>query len=620
MAEGQGQRSAASMNYAEVCSEGAASDSAARANISWEAQRKTAGPKAIAQYAAGNPAINTAMTKHNIDRVNDGAGGWRETRSIAEVVKYGDDRVARMSAAPKDGNRVALTTVGQLPWAYCEPDGTEYQAVDGNGTPKVYTEGPRAGQPVMLPRYKIREDRREEAMRYFRDWLDFQAEVLPGGHDAMHGYSINLDESRPHIQLLSDPFEPYPSKKNPDALKSGYSRAFGRHPKDPMVPQLDKSGQPVMGDDGKPKMVKDGPSAKMTRNQAGLRAYMVARGYEVDPERDEARHDRHLGLADYKDLQHAKTEVQYAMADVGAVMGEAEAMRDESVEASIRAAEAEGDLVAAHETATESGYVEGLTRGEAAVATRTAALDQREAGIDAEVARLALITEEAKGEAMVVMQEAHAEAGGITATAHAAAQTIVADADIAAERIRSQARIDGYAAGHAEGVTAGAEAWEREHGHAYRTTVRTEVEAGFADRERQLELNEAAVRRGQEANGKTDDELERKRQEVETRWAEVNAFDRDAAERGMNRWILGAMKADERTFAPHTALQHFADIGQSNYQRQHALGRAGPKNFRQTEGERREAALKKTAAAQEKNADAAKIAGQQDHDQSYGQD
>lgn len=305
----EGQRSAASMNFAEVQSTDAGVDSKARGNISWEAQRKTAGPKAVAQYAAANPAINVAKTHLNVDMVNDGAGGFRPTRSIAEVVAYGDDRVARMSTAPKMGNRVALTTVGQLPWAYCEPDGTEYQAVDKSGKKKFYSSGPRAGQPVMLPRYKIREDRREAAERYFADWLEYSASVLPGGQAAMHGYSINLDESRPHIQLLSDPFEDAPSKKNPLALKSGYSRAFGRHPKDPMVPELDQAGQPVLDDDGKPKLVKDNASTKMTRLQAELRSFMVERGYEVDPERDERRHNRHLGLADYKELKHSEIEL-----------------------------------------------------------------------------------------------------------------------------------------------------------------------------------------------------------------------------------------------------------------------------------------------------------------------
>ncbi|MCM3897104.1 hypothetical protein ND991_18010 [Gordonia sputi] len=381
----EGQRSAASMNYAEVTSMGASMDSKARANITWEAQRKAAGPQAIAQYAAENPAINPAMTKHNIDRVNDGAGGWRETRSIVEVVAYGDDRVARMSAAPKSGNRVALTTVGQLPWAYCEPDGTQYQAVDKAGQPKVYGEGPRAGEPVMLPRYKIREDRREEAMRYFDDWLDYQASILPGGHDAMHGYSINLDESRPHIQLLSDPFEAAPSaKKNPDALKSGYSRVFGRHPKDPKVPKLDKAGQPVIGDDGQAVMVKDTASTKMVRYQAGLRAYMVERGYEVDEERDEARHDRHLGLADYKDLQHAQTEVGETMA---ALRDERSALDDAAADTHQQAYEAATLDVLAMRTQLDRREIQI----DAAAVARTAALDQREAALDdreAEIPRL----------------------------------------------------------------------------------------------------------------------------------------------------------------------------------------------------------------------------------------
>ena len=386
----EGQRSAASMNFAEVQSTDAGVDSKARGNISWEAQRKTAGPKAVAQYAAANPAINVEKTHLNVDMVNDGAGGFRPTRAIAEVVAYGDDRVARMSTAPRPGNRVALTTVGQLPWAYCEPDGTEYHAVDKSGRPRLYSSGPRAGQPVMLPRYKIREDRREQAMQYFADWLECSASILPGGQSAMHGYSINLDESRPHIQLLSDPFEDAPTKKNPLALKSGYSRAFGRHPKDPLVPELDQAGQPVLDDDGKPKMVRDNASTKMTRLQANLRSFMVERGYEVDPERDERRHNRHLGLDDYKELKSSEIEllmqaemVREAEAGLGLVAAEfVEERQKLHEEAQTLEVDVFGDIaseVQGYERAVEKDL--DVQRAEVAQVRKQAESEGREEGI-----------------------------------------------------------------------------------------------------------------------------------------------------------------------------------------------------------------------------------------------
>lgn len=386
----EGQRSAASMNFAEVQSTDAGADSKARGNISWEAQRKTAGPKAIEQYAAANPAINVEKTHLNVDMVNAGDGTFRPTRSIAEVVAYGNDRVARMSTAPRPGNRVALTTVGQLPWAYCEPDGTEYQAVDKSGKPRFYSSGARAGQPVMLPRYRIREDRRKEAMQYFADWLECSASILPGGQEAMHGYSINLDESRPHIQLLSDPFEDAPTKKNPLALKSGYSRAFGRHPKDPMVPELDQAGQPVLDDDGKPKMVKDNASTKMTRLQANLRSFMVERGYEVDPERDERRHNRHLGLDDYKELKSSEIEllmqaemVREAEAGLGLVAAEfVEERQKLHEEAQTLEVDVFGDIaseVQGYERAVEKDL--DVQRAEVAQVRKQAESEGREEGI-----------------------------------------------------------------------------------------------------------------------------------------------------------------------------------------------------------------------------------------------
>ncbi|WP_424806574.1 hypothetical protein [Rhodococcus sp. 27YEA15] len=218
-----------------------------------------------------------------------------------------------------------MTTVGQLPWAYVEPDGTTYQAVGKDGTPKVYESGPRTGDPIMLPRYRIRPDRHDEAMRYFDDWLAFQAKILPGGQASMHGYSINLDESRPHIQLLSDPFGSNVYGKNPDALKNGFSRAFGRHPRDRKVQARSETGADLFNRDGSPKMVGEGASRKMERYHAELREFMTSLGYEVESERDELRHSRHLSLADFKEVEHARIEVAdqvVQIADQAALVGE----------------------------------------------------------------------------------------------------------------------------------------------------------------------------------------------------------------------------------------------------------------------------------------------------------
>lgn len=370
------------MNHQGHGSTGTAGDRKARRGITREAQRKTEGPKAIAWYAKHNPAINPAKTHLNIDMVNDGAGGFRETESIDEVVAYGDDRASRVKPGLRDGNRFAVTTVGHLPWAYLEPDGTEYQPVDAAGVPKVFGSGPKAGQPIMEPRYRIKADCEEKAKAYFNDWIEFQAGLLPDGRVSMHGYSINLDESRPHIQLLSDPFEAAPSKKDPARLTNGFSRAFGSHPKDRVVPQLDGRGEPVLLPDGSAKLVREGASRKMERYQSNFRKFMIKCGHEVEAERDEARHDRHLDLQDYKDLQHSQREVadtaQMYAADFGALQSEREHLDDSVIEAHQRLHEQmAGELgpAMAAVAEAESQVVETYRAGEVMLAEYKIALD-----------------------------------------------------------------------------------------------------------------------------------------------------------------------------------------------------------------------------------------------------
>ncbi|GAA4741868.1 hypothetical protein [Gordonia alkaliphila] len=374
--------SRASMSWATVQSQGASGDQSARRNITFEAQRKTAGPAAIALYARKNPAINPARTRLNVDMVNDGAGGFRETGDIEEVVRYGDERVARVAAKLSVGNRVATTTVYHAPWAYLEPDGTTYQAVDKNGDPKFFASGPREGEPVMLPRYRVKPEHRDEMDRYFAACLEAHADIAPGGHDAIHGYSINLDESRPHLQVLGDPFTAAPSKKNPDALKNGYSKAFGRHPSDGLVPSLDGEGQPVLLADGSAKLVKDTASTKMRRYHAEFKQRMIDQGFAVCRERDEARHDRHLELGDFKDLQH----------DRAAVEETAEWLADERVAASLDVA---AEFEALAERAQElSGDEFEVRVEEARLNDRQLRLTARETHIDTEVARRTVVKAE----------------------------------------------------------------------------------------------------------------------------------------------------------------------------------------------------------------------------------
>ncbi|OBA67772.1 ATP synthase F0 subunit B [Gordonia sp. 852002-10350_SCH5691597] len=127
---------------------------------------------------------------------------------------------------------------------------------------------------------------------------------------------------------------------------------------------------------------------------------------------------------------------------------------------------------------------------EPALAARTAALDEREAAIEDEWARLALITEEAKGETVVIVQEAHAEADAITASAKADARTIRSTATKDATATTLQARrqaeeIVSDAEADAGQIRAKAQAaWERDEKprlvEATKAGVQTEL-AGYKE-------------------------------------------------------------------------------------------------------------------------------------------
>ncbi|WP_346075618.1 hypothetical protein [Gordonia cholesterolivorans] len=532
------QRSAASMNYREQCSVSPEADRRSRAGITREAQRAVAGPAVVNWYASQNPAINVDKTHMNIDRVNDGHGGFRPTRSIGEVVAYGDERVQRVKPGLKDGNRFAVTTVGQLPWAYCEPDGTSYHVVDKQGQKKYWP----GGEPVMQPRYRVKKGMEAEVERYWTEWLRYQAELLPDGQRGMHGYSINLDETRPHIQLLSDPFEPAPSKKDPAAMKNGFSRAFGSHPKDDLVPMLTEAGEPVVDSEGKPRLVREGPSRKMERYQRQLRERMVERGFEVDLERDEARHNRHLQLPDYKELAHEKTAVQAQAADLGAALagieGQQALVQDlaATAQGEVAAADQEAAMIVAkaeetHARAAEEGYRSGQHRVDEAVAEVTKERDTAAA---------------ARAEAERHRNTAAADRG--------AATRLREEAEAEAERLREEAEAD--------------------------------RDAAAADREQAAEALQGVV--------ETHARIEELKKRYETTITEF--MDRDV--NAQSSYLILAMRQDKTTFGEQSALEHYKAEGNAMINRQRGLGRKV--DARETEGQRRERSERTQAKVQAK--------------------
>ncbi|UZF54050.1 hypothetical protein LH935_14890 [Gordonia polyisoprenivorans] len=467
-------------------------------NVADEACRKSAGADVIAYYAKKNPSINPEMTHANIDMVViDGVE--REMTGpddIAEALEYGWSRRDRLSRAiqggePGDpraprredrepkGDRMVVLTAAHLPMKMCEPDGSFYQAVDEDtGKPKFYSKGQRNGQPVMVPRYRPRD--MAEAMRYFQSYLDFHAELMPDGRKSIYYYSVQLDEQRPHLQIMSDTYAQAPTKKNPDALANHYSRVFGRDPrsdvKDPELsrPKLDADGNQVLDKRGKPVRVSigvKGEDGKMALYHRRLKAHMLERGFEIEAEVDLERHADREEHGDFKRLQDLQDEVadqaeeiadqaaalteaadvaaieQSLLADDAASLVEAQTILDldrEALTDQHQALNAEAAAIVAsaervREEAVERGYADGLARG----------------------------TADAQAQAGAIIENAQVSAEKITADAQTTAEAVkaktLADAKRVAHEVIEDAKSDRDAAAQerAEAATANREAQER---------------------------------------------------------------------------------------------------------------------------------------------------------------
>lgn len=480
MAMAKDRASRASMDHHGLRSQGGTTDAKRMVNIAEERDRKTAGQKAIDYYAEKNPAINPLVTHLNLDMVNDGQGGFREMRTIDEGLDYAHGRLKRctkeIKAGERDdaartrdlregtGERFLDTIVGHLPGTMCEPDGTQYQPIDPEtGKGRVYKRGSKKGQAVMLDRYRAKD--MGEAIRYFEHFVAFQAARLPGGQAAIHGYSIQFDEGRPHIQIQADFLMDDISRRNPQGLKSGYQLAFGSHRK-VKAPKLDAGGNVVLGADGAPVMVQESGSRKMARYHTELREHMLALGYDIEAEIDHARAGRRVDHDDYKELVAAQDEHDDLVAEdlelIAVSRAEADRQLDEIAmlggEAQRLAADTEDRAIAVHESASEAGYVDGLSRGEALAAARTAELDQREAGLDERegeldqrASEIAATTRQQVLDAMeTTALKAKADADRIRTDAATEAGRIVDGAQTEAEEIKSRARTEGLEQGRAE--------------------------------------------------------------------------------------------------------------------------------------------------------------------------
>lgn len=260
----------------------------------------------VKRHAAKNLNIVAADTRLNEGFVNDGRGGFAFATSVTEVLDFGDARLARVRRKIAADQKTVNRFVVHLPKSLCEEVRNYYPRRNVDGSERV---DPLTGEPMSRSRWVARD--RDEAMRYFRDAIDCLADrVIPGGHDGIHGWATNFDESTPHIQIMADPFAPDPkaTATQPDALRTMQSQVFSSH-------------RDVRGADGRQLT----GSEKLREYQRGLRDRMVAKGWPVDTDVS-ARHGKELTKSEYEAAQDAEASARAALAAAQRDRGDADAL------------------------------------------------------------------------------------------------------------------------------------------------------------------------------------------------------------------------------------------------------------------------------------------------------
>lgn len=230
-------------------------------------------PAAAAFFASENPNIVEEDTPANITRVNDGRGGWTRPGSIKDVIRYGDRRARAVTRKISEQSSTISTIVVHLPKTMCREVPGFYPGEGG---------GPRRSRWVAADE--------DEMKRFFDQVLDyFGSDVLSGGQAAIHGYSINVDESTPHIQILCDNLGP---GGKDGGLRVDFSRNWTTH-----RDVVDESGKQING------------RKKMANYQENLRRRMVKAGFPVTMEKSE-RAGEDLSLEAYGRLRDQQRRIE----------------------------------------------------------------------------------------------------------------------------------------------------------------------------------------------------------------------------------------------------------------------------------------------------------------------
>lgn len=214
---------------------------ASRVRLAGEAMRAVDETKS-AYWAAKRPSIIASETPKNIDMVNDGNGNFKVVTDIREVCDYGEARTARLKRKPRPDEVQFSTIVAWMPASLLEEIPDVYPVTDKDTGKQLYDAD---GNAVMRSRFVPRSE--EEMVAYFESVLQYFESLLPDRAAAIHSFSINLDEHRPHIHITFDTFEQHPD--DPTKLRTAHSKVWGQH-RDVRWPEgHEKAGKTIMGRD-----------------------------------------------------------------------------------------------------------------------------------------------------------------------------------------------------------------------------------------------------------------------------------------------------------------------------------------------------------------------------------
>lgn len=232
-------------------------------------------------HARLNPNIDVRRTHLNKLWVNNGENQMVETKSIDEVLDYGDAREARVRRKIRDDSYTTTTMVTHLPLTMCEE---RWRKNDEGQWKKFY-----------VPRDP------DEFERWVKLAVQEMARIYPGGMAGMHGVALNMDETRPHLQAIGDTFAEDTGKRaKPGDLRIAFSDAFG------------SSRNVRRPEDGKMAYRK----TKMSNFQTRFRTAMVEAGFPVEKDVDPVRSRRRHELAELAELSEQAEQLKRDLAAV----------------------------------------------------------------------------------------------------------------------------------------------------------------------------------------------------------------------------------------------------------------------------------------------------------------